>query len=60
MGAETEVWVQVYKWPPPEWISVSAVTLEDAKREAEQIEGVFLVTNAQYERPNAESETDGR
>lgn len=48
MGAETEVFVKVLK-THEEWISVQAVTLQDATMLASRMEGVIRVLEACYE-----------
>jgi hypothetical protein len=48
MGAETEVFVKVIK-AHEEWVSVQAVTLEEAKDKARRLPLVIHVAEATYE-----------
>ena len=48
MGAATEVFVKVIK-SHEEWVSVHAVTLDDAKEQARRMPGVICVLDACYE-----------
>jgi len=50
MGAETRVYCLV-EFTDAKWVEVSAVTLDEAERKAEQLPGVVRVVESTYDAP---------